>query len=73
MSRYDYGLRRGLYRSRNGFLCGVCRGIADYFDLSVFWIRMITVIAFVLTGFFPTVFLYVIAALVMRKEPYYVY
>ena len=40
---YDYGTyhRTGLYRSRDGMLAGVCRGIADYFDLSVFWLRAI--------------------------------
>ncbi|HQE75776.1 MAG TPA: PspC domain-containing protein, partial [Candidatus Hydrogenedentes bacterium] len=33
--------RPGLYRSRHGFLFGVCRGLAEYFDLSLFWLRAI--------------------------------
>ena len=72
---YDYGTyyRAGLYRSRDGMLLGVCRGIADYFDLSVFWLRAITVGTFILTGFFPVVFLYILAALLMKREPGYYY
>ena len=30
---------RGCYRSREGVIFGVLRGIAEYFDFSVFWIR----------------------------------
>ena len=45
MTRYSRMSRRGLYRSRNGVLLGVCRGIADYFDFSVFWIRATAVIS----------------------------
>ncbi len=73
MSSYYTYSSRGLYRSRDGILFGVCKGIADFFDLSVFWTRMIAVIAFVVTGFFPTAALYVLAALLMRKEPRYYY
>jgi len=63
--------RRGLYRSRDGILFGVCKGIANYMDLSVGWIRVLTVIAFCISGFFPTAVLYILAALVMKKEPHY--
>jgi phage shock protein C len=35
-------------------LFGVCRGIADYFDFSVFWIRAMV---------------YVLAALLMKSDP----
>ena len=60
---------RGLYRSRNGILFGVCRGLADYFDFSVFWIRAIAVILFIFTGFWPVVGIYLLAALLMKSEP----
>lgn len=59
----------GLYRSRRGLLFGVCRGLADYFDFSAFWMRVLCVAAFIVTGFFPVVVAYLIAALVMRLEP----
>ena len=35
--------KAGLYRSRNGAILGVCRGLAEYFDFSVFWARAISI------------------------------
>ena len=61
--------RRGLYRSRKNVILGVCRGIADYFDFSVFWMRAIAVILLILTGFWPVIGLYILAALLMKSEP----
>jgi len=47
----------------------VCRGLADYFDFSVFWIRAIAVILFIFTGFWPVVGIYILAALLMKPGP----
>jgi phage shock protein C len=69
MGRYSNLSKRGLYRSRNGILLGVCRGVAEYFDFSVFWIRALVVILFIFTGFWPVVGLYILAALLMKSEP----
>ena len=69
MSRFNGMSRPGLYRSRNGVIMGVCRGLADYFDLSVFWIRAIAVTLFIFTGFWPVVGIYLLAALLMKSEP----
>ena len=63
------GLEKGLYRSRNGLILGVFRGLAEYFDLSVFWLRTIGVIVFIFSGFWPIVVLYLLAALLMKKAP----
>jgi phage shock protein C len=63
----DY--QRGLYRSRSGVILGVCRGIAEYFDFSVFWIRLFAVLLFLFTGFWPVIGLYLLAALLMKPEP----
>ena len=60
---------RPLYRSRDGMILGVCRGLADYTDLSAFWIRVAVIITFVTTGFFPVVVLYIVAAMLMKPEP----
>lgn len=60
---------RGLYRSRNGRLLGVCRGLAEYFDLPVFWVRTFTVLLVLFTGLWPGLALYFVAALLMRLEP----
>lgn len=65
-----YSSQRGLYRSRDGVIFGVCRGIAEYFDVSVFWTRAIALGGLIFTGFFPVGFAYLLAALLMKKEPY---
>jgi phage shock protein C len=69
MRRFEKILRGGLYRSRDGVILGVCRGIAEYFDFSVFWTRAIVVIIFFFSGFWPIMALYFIAALLMKPEP----
>ena len=69
MKRFEKILHGGLYRSRNGIILGVCRGIAEYFDFSVFWARTIVFILFLFSGFWPIAALYFIAALLMKPEP----
>ena len=60
---------RGLYRSRRGVILGGCRGIADYFDFSVIWIRIIAVFLLIMTGIWPMAGLYFLAALIMKPAP----
>ena len=62
-------LRRGLYRSRKGAFLGVCRGLAEYFDFSVTWIRIFVVLVLVATGIWPVLGVYLVAALIMKPEP----
>jgi phage shock protein C len=57
------------YRARNGIIFGVCKGIARHLDFSVFWFRVIVVLITVLTGLWPVVGLYLVAALLMKPEP----
>ena len=64
---------RGLYRSRKGVLAGVCQGIADFFDFRVFWIRFTMLGLFVISGFFPILAVYILAAFLMKPEPSYRY
>ncbi len=59
----------GIYRSRDGVFLGVCRGVADYFDLRVFWVRLTMVIVFIFSGFWPVIGVYLVAAFFMRPEP----
>ncbi len=67
----EYGYRsNGLYRSRHGMIAGVCAGLAEYFDLSVFWARVAAVALLLCSGIWPVVIVYVIAALMMKKNPY---
>ncbi len=69
MRKYDKFSRDGIYRSRNGVVFGVCRGLAEYFDFSVFWARAIAVIFLLVTGFWPAIGLYLIATLLMKPAP----
>ncbi|KKK71841.1 hypothetical protein LCGC14_2909900, partial [marine sediment metagenome] len=62
--RFKNILRHGVYRSRNGVILGVCRGFAEYFDFSVFWVRAVTLLIFLFSGFWPVAVLYFVAALV---------
>ena len=55
MRRMDRLSRKGLYRSRQGVVFGVCRGLAEYFDFSVFWARAIALVLLFVTGLWPVV------------------
>ena len=60
---------RGIYRSRRGIFMGVCRGLAEYFDFSVFWMRIVTLLLFLFTGFWPVGVMYLLAGLFLKMEP----
>ena len=59
----------GPYRARNGFIFGVCRGLADHLGFSVVAMRIIVVIGTLFTGVWPGIVTYIIAALLMKPEP----
>lgn len=60
---------RGLYRDReNGWIYGVCAGIADRFDLDVLMVRAIAVISLILF-FWLTAAIYIAAILLIREKP----
>ena len=68
--RFDnFRRRERIYRSRNGLIFGVCRGVAEYFGFSVFWVRTIVVLLFLFTGFWPVGVLYLLAVFLIRLEP----
>jgi phage shock protein C len=60
---------RRIYRSRRGILLGVCRGLAEHFNLSVFWVRVAFLLIFVFTGFWPVGVIYIIAGLILKPAP----
>jgi phage shock protein C len=60
---------RGLYRDReNGWIFGVCAGLADYLDVPVVIVRVIAG-AGLLFFFWITVITYVAATLLLREKP----
>ena len=69
MKIHDKMPRSGIYRSRKGVIFGVCRGVAEHFDFSVLWARVIAVIFLFVSGFWPAIGLYLIATLLMKPAP----
>jgi phage shock protein C len=47
----------------------VCRGLSDYFNFRVGWVRFFAVVILLLTGIWPIVAIYFIAGLLMKPEP----
>ena len=68
MTQY-YERQGGIYRARDGVFLGVCKGIAEYFDLSVFWVRIALIIVFIFSGFWPVIGVYLVAAFFMKPRP----
>lgn len=48
---------------------GVCRGLADHFNFSVFRTRIIFLLLFLFTGFWPVGVMYIVAGLLLKLEP----
>jgi len=69
MRNHDKLTRSGIYRSRNGVIFGVCRGLAEHFNFSILWARVIAIIFLLVTGFWPVIGIYLIAALLMKPAP----
>jgi len=61
--------RAGLYRSRSGMIFGVCKGLAEYLDFSVFWTRVLAVVFLLLSQIWLGAGIYILAALLMKPEP----
>jgi phage shock protein C len=68
-SRGDVVPRR-LYRSRtNRTFAGVCGGLAEYFAADPTAVRLAAVLIALITGIFPGLLVYVIAAIVVPERP----
>jgi phage shock protein C len=48
---------------------GVCGGIAEYFDFSAGWIRVIAVFFLITTAAWPVIIIYFIASFIMKPSP----
>ena len=65
----DYSPFRGFYRDRdNGWIFGVCAGLADRFNLQVGVVRTLAVIS-LLIFFWLTAAIYIAATLLIREKP----
>ncbi len=64
-------MRNKLYRSRDGILAGVCGGIADWLDMPVGIVRVITLCLFIFSAVIPVGTIYILMAIFVQKEPRY--
>ena len=64
-----FGGAGGFFRSRQGIIMGVCKGIGESFDFSVFWVRVIFVITLFFSGLWPVIGIYLAAAFFMKPRP----
>jgi len=65
----DYGPLRGLYRDReNGWIFGVCAGLAERFNFRTGTVRVIAVVCLILF-FWATALVYIGATLLLREKP----
>ena len=65
----DHGPLRGLYRDReNGWIFGVCAGVADFFNFRTGTVRVIAVVCLLLF-FWMTTLVYLGAVLLFREKP----
>ena len=69
-NRYSSILPEGLVRdTANGKVAGVCAGLGGYFQIQTKWIRILFLVSFVLTSFFPVLIGYILLAILMPVAP----
>lgn len=51
-------------------LCGVCGGIAEYFEVDTTLIRLVWVMLSIFSAGFPGIIAYIIASMVIPKKTY---
>lgn len=62
-------MNKRLYRSEsNKMMSGVIGGVAEYFNLDATILRLVFVIALPFTAFFPLLFIYIAASIIMPIE-----
>ncbi len=65
----DYGRMRGFYRDReNGWVFGVCAGIADRFNFRVGTVRVLAIISLLLF-FWLTAAIYLGSTVLIKEKP----
>lgn len=66
---HDHRPLRGLYRDReNGWIFGVCAGLADFANFRTGIVRIVAVVS-LLIFFWPTAIVYILATLLFREKP----
>ena len=60
---------RRLYRSKNGEIMGVCKGIAEWRDIPVNVVRLIVILIAIPSAIIPTFIVYFIIGLILPINP----
>lgn len=60
-------MQKKLYRSNNKMVCGVCAGVAEYFDIDPTIVRLGWVIGSLFAG--CGVLVYIAATIIVPKQP----
>ena len=58
----------GWYRSRDGVFLGLCKGLSEWRDVPVFWVRLALILLTIATSFLPVV-LYIVMAFIIPNAP----
>ena len=61
-------MEKKLTKSTNKSLCGVCAGIAEYFNIDPTLVRVGYAVLSIFSAAFPGLLLYVILALIMPEQ-----
>lgn len=61
-------MQKKLMKSPDKVLCGVCSGIAEYFDLDPTLVRVAYLVASFFIAGFPGIILYILLAIVMPNQ-----
>ena len=59
----------GLYRSRNGMIFGVAKGLSECSGFPVWFVRIAFIFAAIFLQVVPMIVVYVVLAIIMRPEP----
>lgn len=59
----------GIYRSRNGVIMGVCKGLSEHFGIPLFWLRALFIVMLLFGGVWPMMGLYFLAAFILKPRP----
>lgn len=65
----DYDYKKKLQRVPNGIIFGVAEGLARYLSMPVWVVRALWILAFIITGFFPTAIVYLLLAIALPVGP----
>ena len=66
----DLSRPNGWYRSESGIFLGLCKGLAEWRDIPVFWVRFALIAISVFTATFPiAIIAYIVMGFIIPRAP----